>query len=60
MNDPFLLIFQKDGLGLGELEEALQQLEDRLDANDEDELYCVACDKEMRNAKAMATHRQQR
>ena len=34
---------------MGEMEEALQQLEDRLDADEEEDLYCVACDKEMRN-----------
>ena len=45
---------------MGEMEEALQQLEDRLDADEEDELYCVACNKEMRNEKAFATHRLQR
>ena len=44
---------------MGEMEEALQQLEDRLDAEEED-LYCVACDKEMRNEKAFAAHRLQR
>ena len=31
-----------------------------MDANEEDELYCVACDKEMRNEKAFAAHRLQR
>lgn len=45
---------------MGEMEEALQQLEDRLDADEEEDLYCVACDKEMRNEKAFATHRLQR
>lgn len=51
---------QKEGLGMEELEEALQQLEDRLDADEEDELYCVACEKEMRNEKAFAAHRLQK
>ena len=42
------------------LQEALQQLEDRLDADEEEDLYCVACDKEMRNEKAFAAHLLQR
>ncbi len=45
---------------MGEMEEALQQLEDRLDADEEEELFCVACNKEMRNEKAFAAHRLQR
>jgi hypothetical protein len=51
---------QKGGFGMGEMEEALQQLEDRLDADEEEELFCVACNKEMRNEKAFAAHRLQR
>jgi len=51
---------QKEGLGMGEIEEALQELEDRLDADEENELFCVACNKEMRNEKAFASHRQQK
>jgi hypothetical protein len=43
-----------------EIEEALQELEDRLDADEENELFCVACNKEMRNEKAFAAHRQQK
>lgn len=43
-----------------EMEDELQKLEDELDANEEDELFCVACNKEMRNEKAFATHRKQK
>lgn len=42
---------------LGEMENELQKLEDELDANEEDELFCVACDKEFKNAKALEKHR---
>ena len=43
--------------GMSEMEDELQKLEDQLDADEENELYCVACDKEMRNEKAVAAHR---
>ena len=50
----------KNNFGMSEMEDELQKLEDALDANEEDELYCVACDKEMRNKKAFAVHRLQK
>ena len=43
--------------GMQDMEDQLQKLEIEMDANEEDELYCVACDKEMRNEKAFAAHR---
>ena len=46
--------------GMSEMEEELQKLEDQLDANEEDELFCVACNKELRNEKAFAAHRNQK
>ena len=42
------------------MEDELRVLEDKLDAEDDDELFCVACDKEMRNVKAFAIHRKQK
>ena len=48
------------GFGMNDMEEELRVLEDKLDADDDDELFCVACNKEMRNEKAFASHRKQR
>merc|ERR1711997_648001 len=42
------------------MEDELRVLEDQLDADDVDELFCVACNKEMRNEKAFASHRKQK
>lgn len=53
-------LLQETQFGMSEMEEELQKLEDQLDANDEDELFCVACNKEMRNEKAFAAHRKQK
>ena len=50
----------QDSFGVSEMEDELQRLEDELDTHEEDELYCVACDKEMRNEKAFAAHRKQK
>ena len=43
-----------------DMEDELRVLEDKLDAEDVDELFCVACNKEMRNEKAFASHRKQK
>ena len=48
------------GFGMKDMENELRVLEDRLDAEDDDELFCVACNKEMRNEKAFASHRKQK
>merc|ERR1712226_1325008 len=48
------------GFGMANMENELRILEDRLDAEDDDELFCVACNKEMRNEKAFASHRKQK
>ena len=50
----------RGGFGMKDMENELRVLEDRLDAEDDDELFCVACDKEMRNEKAFASHRKQK
>ena len=52
-----LLEQTKEEFGMSEMEDELQKLEDQLDANEEDELFCVACNKELRNEKAFAAHR---
>ena len=51
------LLEQTEEFGMSEMEDELQKLEDQLDANQEDELFCVACNKELRNEKAFAAHR---
>ena len=43
-----------------DMEDELRVLEDQLDAEDDEELFCVACNKEMRNEKAFASHRKQK
>ena len=43
-----------------DMEDELRVLEDRLDAKDDDELFCVACNKEMRSEKAFSSHRKQK
>lgn len=48
--------YKKSTLGMKSMEDELEKLEDALDAEEEDNLYCVACDKEMRNEKAVAAH----
>merc|ERR1712223_739977 len=48
------------GFGMKDMEDELRVLEDQLDADDVDELFCVACNKEMRNEKAFASHRKQK
>jgi len=48
------------GFGMKDMEDELRVLEDKLDAEDVDELFCVACNKEMRNEKAFASHRKQK
>jgi len=48
------------GFGMKDMEHELRVLEDQLDADDVDELFCVACNKEMRNEKAFASHRKQK
>jgi len=48
------------GFGMKDMEDELRVLEDRLDAEDDDELFCVACNKEMRSQKAFASHRKQK
>jgi len=48
------------GFGMKDMEDELRVLEDRLDAKDDDELFCVACNKEMRSEKAFASHRKQK
>jgi len=55
-----LLEQTKEEFGMSEMEDELQKLEDQLDANEEDELFCVACNKELRNEKAFAAHRNQK
>ena len=55
-----LLEETQDEFGMSEMEEELQKLEDQLDANEEDELFCIACNKEMRNEKAFDAHRKQK
>ena len=55
-----LLHEAQDNFGVSEMEDELQRLEDELDNHEEDELYCVACDKELRNEKAFAAHRKQK
>ncbi len=55
-----LLHEAQDNFGVSEMEDELQRLEDELDTHEEDELYCVACDKELRNEKAFAAHRKQK
>ena len=52
-----LLEQTKEEFGMSEMEDELQKLEDQLDANEDDELFCVACNKELRNEKAFAAHR---
>ena len=54
------LLEQTEEFGMSEMENELQRLEDDLDANQEDELFCVACNKELRNEKAFAAHRNQK
>merc|ERR1712203_307346 len=54
------LLEQTEEFGMSEMEDQLQKLEDQLDANEEDELFCVACNKELRNEKAFAAHRNQK
>ena len=54
------LLEQTEEFGMSEMESELQKLEDDLDANQEDELFCVACNKELRNEKAFAAHRNQK
>ena len=54
------LLEQTEEFGMSEMENELQKLEDDLDANQEDELFCVACNKELRNEKAFAAHRNQK
>merc|ERR1712083_650258 len=54
------LLEQTWEFGMSEMEDELQKLEDQLDANEEDELFCVACNKELRNEKAFAAHRNQK
>lgn len=54
------LLEETDFVGMNEMEDELQRLEDELDANEEDELFCVACNKELRNEKAFAAHRKQK
>jgi DnaJ family protein A protein 5 len=54
------MLEQTEKFGMSDMESELQKLEDQLDANEEDELFCVACNKEMRNEKAFATHRTQK
>ena len=49
--------YKKSTFGMKSMEDELERLEDALDAEEEDNLFCVACDKEMRNEKAFATHR---
>merc|ERR1712142_454120 len=51
--------YKKSTFGMKCMEDELQMLEDRLDAEEEDNLYCVACEKELRNEKAFAAHRTQ-
>jgi DnaJ family protein A protein 5 len=48
------------GIGMKDMEDELRVLEEQLDAQDDDELFCVACNKEMRNEKALASHRKQK
>ena len=48
------------GFGMKDMEDELRVLEDQLDAEDDEELFCVACNKEMRNEKAFAAHRKQK
>merc|ERR1712226_217687 len=48
------------GFGMANMEDELRVLEERLDAEDDDELFCIACNKEMRNEKAFAAHRKQK
>merc|ERR1712173_319079 len=48
------------GFGMANTEDELRVLEERLDAEDDDELFCIACNKEMRNEKAFASHRKQK
>ena len=48
------------GIGMKDMEDELRVLEEQLDAQDDDELFCVACNKEMRNEKAFASHRKQK
>merc|ERR1712008_330609 len=38
----------------------LPKLENNLDGNHEDDLFCVACNKELRNEKDFAAHRNQK
>ena len=52
--------YKKSTFGMKSMEDELQMLEDRLDAEEEDNLFCVACNKELRNEKAFATHRTQK
>ena len=54
------LLEQTEEFGMSEMENELQRLEDDLDANEEDELFCMACNKELRNEKAFAAHRKQK
>ena len=54
------LLKETEEFGMSEMEDQLQKLEDELDANEEDELFCVACNKELRNEKAFAAHRTQK
>lgn len=60
LQDRANMLQQTENFGMEEMEDALQQLEDQLDANEEDELFCVACNKEMRNEKAFEAHRKQK
>merc|ERR1712173_511424 len=48
------------GFGMANMEDELRVLEERLHAEDDDELFCIACNKEMRNEKAFAAHRKQK
>ena len=48
------------GIGMKDMEDELRVLEEQLDAQDDDELFCVACNKELRNEKAFASHRKQK
>jgi len=46
------------GIGAKDMENELLKLEKQLDSDDE--LYCVACDKHMRNEKAFVSHMKQK
>ena len=45
---------------MANMEDELRVLEERLDAEDDEELFCIACNKEMRNEKAFTAHRKQK